>query len=252
MPKSQGSISDEVESRFDEIFQDEEDKTVIMDPGKITSLTSPIKELKSIVLSMDWEINDQTLERFGQEVERLLNDYQDEKKIVVLLKLLSSLGRYIKKKRHAAHPDSIKTLHSVYSSLEKVLLEKDAPDEVHKKLIAAEVKKFKELQGKVSPVSQTDGADGGSSDPPDMTLTHPIEPQYLESGTEQMEVQKASIEDYGKVQPTELEYDEPALINLDEMTPQQAAAYLLVEIKKTIKAEVGALRKEILTLLEME
>ncbi|MFH1138496.1 MAG: hypothetical protein V1816_20665 [Pseudomonadota bacterium] len=250
MPNHPGSIAEEVENRLNEIFHDEADKTIIMEDGALSALTSPIKDLKSIVLSMDWEINDQTLERFGQEVAKLLKVFQDDKKKVVLLKLLSSLGRYIKKKRHAAHPDSIKTLHSVYGVLEKIILERDVPEESQKRLVAAEVKKFKDLQEKVIPPSAETEVE--PSGPPDMALTRSIEPQEYESaGTEPLSIQTASIDDYAQTQPLE-EDEEPSLLDFSRMTPQEAAAFVLLEVQRTIKAEVRKLRDEIMSLLEMD
>lgn len=80
---------------------------------------SPIRELKSAVLAIDWEITDSILLRFDEEVRELLNVFRDDIYCVKLLQILDVVGRYIRSKQADAHPLSIGILHSSYDVLEE-------------------------------------------------------------------------------------------------------------------------------------
>ena len=84
---------------------------------------SPIKELKSVVLSLEWEITDQVMQRLTEEISNLEDVYKVDKIVVAFLQLLGSLGKYIQKKKADAHPESISLLNSVYEHLEKAILD---------------------------------------------------------------------------------------------------------------------------------
>ncbi|WP_373499517.1 hypothetical protein [Desulfococcus sp.] len=107
---------------------------------------SPIKELKSIVLSLEWEITDQVMEKLEEEIRKLETLCQSDKVILAYLQLLGSLGKYIRKKLARAHVDSITLLHSVYDSLEKAMLSKDMSDAAKKKILIAHVTQYKKLK----------------------------------------------------------------------------------------------------------
>ena len=83
---------------------------------------SSIKELKSTIMSLEWEISDSVMEKLEEEIRKLEILSQNDKIILAFLQLLGSLGKYIRQKRARAHVDSITLLHSVYESLEKSML----------------------------------------------------------------------------------------------------------------------------------
>ncbi len=51
---------------------------------------NPLRELKSVVLSLDWEITDEAMDRFFREIQRLEHEYGNEKIPVPFLHLLDS------------------------------------------------------------------------------------------------------------------------------------------------------------------
>ena len=57
------------------------------------------------------------------------------------IKLLSSVGKYIKVNKGKAHPDAIKVLNSVFTSLEKVLLSKDIAEGEREKILLIKEKR---------------------------------------------------------------------------------------------------------------
>ena len=79
----------------------------------------PLKELKSTILAIDWEITDDVLDTFIDQLDGLFAQFEDDKVIHTLLKLLKSLGKYVRTHKSKAHPDTIKRIMAVYSALEE-------------------------------------------------------------------------------------------------------------------------------------
>jgi len=171
-----GSLGAEVSSRLDELFGDDDSEVIPVSiessdavsvadesksmPKKTTKPSvdsdvdslgedSPIRNLKALVFSIDWEITDETMVDFLTETKRLQKKYKDDKVLSLFLKLHESIGKYIKAKKARAHPDSIKFVASVYKSFEKVLLSPGMKGNQKKQLLNTEVKKFKDFKQRV-------------------------------------------------------------------------------------------------------
>ena len=110
----------------------------------------PLAELKNMVLSIDWEITDEVLSGFLSQIDGLKNIYKNEKIVLMFLQLLGSLGEYIKTNRGKAHPKTFKILNSVFARLEEVVLTDDMAELEKKKLLRAEMNKYKQLRKQVA------------------------------------------------------------------------------------------------------
>ncbi len=110
---------------------------------------SDLKELKSVILSLEWEITDQLMYRLNDEVTKLEKSHKNDKILVAFLQLMGSLGKYVQKKKAGAHPDSIALLNSVYENLEQVILSSDMSDGAKKKILVSEVNKYKKLKEQI-------------------------------------------------------------------------------------------------------
>lgn len=149
---------DLLESDLDEdFFEDSSDKPSINMEHEDFSIKEegefnyyPFRLLKSIILSIDWEITDDIMDRFVSQVTGLMDTYKDDKFVLIFLHLLWELGKYIKKHQGQSHPNSIKTLNSVYNALEKLLSSKDLSDSDKKKILSTEMIKFKTLKEQIS------------------------------------------------------------------------------------------------------
>ena len=111
---------------------------------------NPLTELKSIVLSLDWEITDEVIGGFFQEIQRLEDRYSDEEILVSFLHLLHSIGKYIKIHKGKAHPHAGKLLNSTYMSLEKVIRSQHLTSLERKKMLAREVKRYRRLKEQIA------------------------------------------------------------------------------------------------------
>jgi hypothetical protein len=143
-------LVDEIGGRLDDLFGEE--KTPQKTDGKSSDIKEyPLKELKAVILSIDWEITDDVMNRLAEQVVGLKKRYKDDKIVFILLQLLGSIGEYIKLNRGKSHPDSFKFLNSLYKNLDKVVSTKGLTESEKKKILSVEVNKYKVLKDKLSP-----------------------------------------------------------------------------------------------------
>ena len=109
----------------------------------------PLKDLKSTILAIDWEITDDALEAFIYQVDGLKEQFEDDKVVMTLLKLLKSLGKYIRAHKSKAHPDTIKRIMAVYSVLEKSVSDDELGQAEKEKMLLEEVRLFQQLKSKI-------------------------------------------------------------------------------------------------------
>jgi hypothetical protein len=147
--KRDSSVTAEVERRLEYFFGESDEGFVSGDDSKDMEET-PLRDLKALVLSIDWEITDETMGRFIKQIERCEEFYKQDKDSTLFLQLLGSLGKYIKASGAKAHPNAIKVMKSVYNALEKVALSKEMPEAEREKILLVEVVRFKELKQQIA------------------------------------------------------------------------------------------------------
>ena len=142
-------LVDEIDGRLDDLFA--EDKIPKKADGESNDIKEyPLKELKAVILSIDWEITDDVMNRLADQVVGLKKRYKDDRIVFILLQLLGSIGEYIKTSRGKSHPDSFKFLNSLFKKLDKVVLTKGLTEYEKKKILSVEVNKYKVLKDKLS------------------------------------------------------------------------------------------------------
>ncbi|QTA80159.1 Uncharacterized protein dnl_24510 [Desulfonema limicola] len=234
----------ELDNRLDNFFEKENkpkretDITKSIDPHEIEN--SSIKELKSVILSLEWEITDQVMQTLAEEISKLETLYKSDKIIVAFLQLLGSLGKYIRKKRAEAHPDSIRLLHSVYESLEKAMLSDELSDAAKKKMLVSQVNRYKKLKKEIvvakSVVSKKDSPSlDAESETADSIISE--QPSVNDDPGYDQHNRKDRIEETQ-------EYD-LAQSGMGGVAAHQDILHALMEIKKTIQSEFSALRADL-------
>ncbi|MGB8719357.1 MAG: hypothetical protein WCD46_08605 [Desulfobacterales bacterium] len=143
------NLAEEVETRLDELFDDNDGSLEGVEAGRSLE-DSPLRELRAIVLSIDWEITDEAMTRFIDQVDRLRPSYQEDRLLLAFLQLLRPLGKYIKASKGRCLPEAIQLLNSVYTNFEKVASADAMPREQKKKILMAEVVRFKELKEQIA------------------------------------------------------------------------------------------------------
>lgn len=242
--KDVDTLSSELESRLDDLFgennvplPDVEDS----DPSE----HYPLAELKNLILSIDWEITDDVLEKLLQQIEDLKLTYKHDKIVLTFLQILRSLGDYIKTNRAKSHPKAFKILNSVFSNLDQVVLSKDMGETVKKKILRAEMNRYKELRAQISK-SKT-----GGQRKPKAKLTPTGRPGIEEKREEApLTVSEPSVQLFEAEAvrlPVSDQDQEPDVVTLREPSVE-ALAEAVEEIKKYIHDEIKALKKEIKSL----
>jgi hypothetical protein len=220
----------QVEDRLDDLFQEDSPETAEEPVGLGEH---PLKGLKAVLLSVDWEITDSTMDSLLNEIKNVEYVYSEDKIILTFLQLLRSIGRYVKANKGRAHPDATRVINSVYEALEKVALTEGMSWQVKEKMLLDEVAKFKKLKEQV--------------------VLRKLEKK--EPGVEEMAPPPAPVPAPGpeekRIPPTESPVQEEAAVEtrletrFAGMPPHEAFGYALEEIKDVIRAEFRALRAEI-------
>ena len=148
-PNDADNLNPELENRLDDLF-DESDTLLPDNEDHDIAEYYPLSELKNLILSIDWEITDEVLEKLLQQIKDLNLTYEHDKIVLTFLQILNSLGVYIKKNRAKAHPKTFKTLNSVFASLDKVVLSKDMVETDKKKILSTEMNRYKKLRFQIA------------------------------------------------------------------------------------------------------
>ena len=156
----QSKVDSDLANRLDTLF----DESGSEQSGGQTKGQSkdPLDELKSLVMSIEWEITDDVMERFLSQIDLLKTRFSEDRISVMFLQLLGSLGLYVKTNKGKAHPNAFKLLNSVYASFEDAATPGKISPAEKKKLLYVELNKYKELKGQIESLR------GPENEPPRM------------------------------------------------------------------------------------
>jgi hypothetical protein len=169
------------------------------------------------------------MDGFLNEIKNVEYVYSEDKIILTFLQILGSIGRYVKANKGRAHPEATRVINSVYEALEKAALTKELSRPEKEKMLLEEVAKFKKLKEQVM-----------------LRKVEEVKPVAAEVMPPPASEPEGKSILFTKIPPQEEAHVEPrpeALIS--EMSPHEAFAYALEEIKEVIRAEFKALRAEI-------
>jgi hypothetical protein len=134
-----------VEKKLDEIFADDLKKH---NPkiSKFQYFEKPsLANLKSAIMSLEWEVTDDNLNDLIQEIRRLQKSYVKDDHLQKLFRLLFHLGRYIKIHKGDTHPYIFKLLFRFYNSSAKITSGKYSNNE-NTKIVNDEIKHYLSLK----------------------------------------------------------------------------------------------------------
>jgi hypothetical protein len=260
-PKDIDTMNSELENRLDDLFG-ESDLLVPDIQEKKLKEHYPLAELKNLILSIDWEITDEVLEKLIQQLKDLQLTYKHDKIVMTFLQILNSLGHYIKTHRAKAHPKTFKILNSVFANLDKVVLSREMPESAKKKILRAEMHRYKELRNQIAESKKT------AAKPRTKAKPVKTETTVFAEGTEGLVIKLDELPEDTAVKENQAE----SVLTLDEPsgTPADAAVgkppvfspepelnmalatltEAVEDIKRTIQIEIKALKEEIRSLKE--
>jgi hypothetical protein len=121
--------------------------------NKISSIPvindNEINDLKAVILAIDWEISDTTLESFKTVITTLLSKLKYYKIHYAFLKIIHSIVRYIGTQQANAHNDSISFLHSVFKNFEQIVQHPGMSYEEKKLILETDIKEFQAFKNKI-------------------------------------------------------------------------------------------------------
>ncbi|MGB5686819.1 MAG: hypothetical protein WBM35_13470, partial [Candidatus Electrothrix sp.] len=117
---------------------------------------SPLLRLKSIVLSLDWDITEDTLAELTEELSDLRSLWDGDKVAQIYLQGMDNIGKYLQKEGAYAHPNAIKLLLTLFYNYEKIISSSSLSSEAVATMLKADVRKFKVLQYQIG----TTGVEG--------------------------------------------------------------------------------------------
>jgi hypothetical protein len=225
-PRDEDNFRSQVEERLDHLFQEDS-------PGateeQVKVREHPLNGLKAVLLSIDWEITDSTMDSLLNEIKSLEYIYSEDKIILTFLQLLGSLGKYIKANKGQAHPNATRVLTSAYEALERVALTEGMSRAEKEKALLDEVAHFKKLKEQVARRKVELKEPAAPRESP---------PSALAPEEKEIPVTKAPV-------PEETSGEARARTRFEEMSPHEAFAYALEEMREMMRAEFRALRAEI-------
>jgi len=133
--------------------------SVYSDVSTYSEVSSPVKRLKEVVLSLDWEITDENVRRLGEEVERLAQTWREDKILLAFLRILRGLSNYLMAGKATVHPESVRLLYSVYNNLERIVLAEDMPLDKKTAIVLGELEHYNRLRNDIA--GSTSAKSGG-------------------------------------------------------------------------------------------
>jgi hypothetical protein len=140
---SKEHLVNDIENRLDDFFGENAPAASEIKPG------ISIEKLKSVVLSIDWEITESCLTELINETDALLPRYENDRLPHTLLRMLRAAGRYIRQHKAQSHPGAIKLIMSVFNSMEQIIGDPQMPEDQRKGLVAKEISAFKKLKQQI-------------------------------------------------------------------------------------------------------
>ncbi len=140
--QSRENLVNDIENRLDDFFSED------TEPSS-PPVSQTMEKLKSLILSIDWEITEECLNDLVEEAGNLMSTFQNDRLAHTLLRMLRAVGGYMHKRKARSHPDAIKRIMSVFASLEQLTGGDQMDEELKKKIVAKEIAAFKKLKEQV-------------------------------------------------------------------------------------------------------
>ena len=166
-------------------FADESFDTEEVDLFEFTGVDdSPLTRLKSIILSLDWEISDDILDELADEVATLRKLWEGDKIAQVYLQGIEKVGNYLRAEGAYAHPNAMKLLLTLFYNYEKIISSPNITSDEITTLLKSDIRKFKVLQYQIGKQQPSKSQVAPSQETTDTTLQiqHPEEEHDILAG----------------------------------------------------------------------
>jgi hypothetical protein len=246
--KQKDVTPEELEKRLDEIFGGGQEES------QSTEKESLLSNLESAVLTMDWELSDETVKTFLSELSSLKASMGQDKLQANFLKILQSLGKYIQKRKAASQPETINLLQTVYADFKKIVESEELTRKQKKEILVKNIEQYNALKSKIAEDksgkeagSQADDASAATatreSSEDDAALTASRLQEKAQS-EESPEAEKAP-EGPENSEDTGISDEQPTYSESSEVAGDKTVLEAVEELKWVVREEFRKLRKDL-------
>jgi hypothetical protein len=136
----------EVERHLDKIFHEKNSDLIRKRSRKNNHLFHILNELKKIVLNLEWEIKDDLIEEYIEQINQLNGIFKNNKHLILLLKLQHLIGNLIRTRKSDTPDYAFKMLRTLYNSMNRILSDKTLNKNIKKQIISKEIKRYNQLK----------------------------------------------------------------------------------------------------------
>ena len=117
---------------------------------------SPITRLKTIMLSIEWEITDEVLINFNDELIQAREAWSDDRVKLIYVQALQIISKYIYQKKSDAHHNAMKVLLAFFYDLEKLALDTELSEQEKKQILDQDIKRFERFKQQIGLAPRSD------------------------------------------------------------------------------------------------
>jgi pilus assembly protein FimV len=110
---------------------------------------SPITRLKTIMLSIEWEITDEVLINFNDELAQAREAWSDDRVKLVYVQALQIISKYLYQKKADAHRNAMKVLLAFFYDLEKLALDTELSEQERRQILNEDIKRFERFKQQI-------------------------------------------------------------------------------------------------------
>ncbi|MEF8822790.1 MAG: hypothetical protein V5A74_01625 [Desulfohalobiaceae bacterium] len=243
--KQKDVTPEELEKRLDEIFGGGQEES------QSTEEQTLLGNLESAVLTMDWELSDETVKTFLSELSSLKAPLSEDRLQANFLKILQSLGKYIQKRKAKAEPETINLLQTVFADFKKVVESEELTRKQKKEILVKNIEQYNALKSKIAEGKRVKVADSRADDARPATASQ----ESSKDAAASKDQEKTQSTEYSEVEETpealETPDDTDVTEKLTAYSEQSGAAgnktvlEAVEELKEVVREEFRRLRQDL-------
>ncbi len=136
----------EVERQLDKIFPENNLNMTTKRSRENYQAFYPINKLKKIVRNLEWEITDDLIEKYIEQIKQLNRIFKDDKHVIPLIKLQYLIGNLIRTRKSDTPHYGFKMLRTLFNSMNKIVSDKTLNKNIKQKIISQEMKRYYQLK----------------------------------------------------------------------------------------------------------
>ncbi len=191
---------------------------------------APIAKLKTIILSIDWEITDDILDQLNVELLDLKDVWSGNKINLIYVQALEKIGRYIYSEKAHSHPSAIKLLLAFYYNLEKIVSSDSMTEEQKKQLLLQDIKKFDHFKAQVDSAREKKDSGAQPHAQPAIGVSAAEDSSFFQEQLKSLTALKASVVAIdGKIREQELVQLSQEVSRLEKIFNESKAKLILLQ-----------------------